>query len=465
MEVDGVQVAANFDGPAAPPAPLTWGQRALWMAHRQRGREQMNNLRQILAMPRTAPDDVASVLRALATLVGSYSSLRTRLHLADDEPRQVVSASGELPVRLVRADIGSAAIRADGDSASATARGVAEELAATSFDHAREWPLRAALVLVDERVRQVVLVFSHTTVDFQATELVLRELRRLLLHGTVATAPGPQSVDIAHREQGPDRRRTERAIRYWRDGYARLPREVLPMRGPALAPRFWRAVLISAAADTAAQLLAVRHRVTSATVLVAATAAMISAWSGTEVCGIHSMSSNRAFPGYRDAIAKLNQVGLLVLDLRDRPSFADLLPRVRRAALSAYRHAYYDPVRLDQELAAAGHVHPDGVNPHCFLNDIRLATDGEVSGRATGEAEVRAAMRQSSFSWAARLDRYTWRARVEIFDMPAGIGVALTADTGHLPPDAIERFLHDLEALLVNAAFHDLPWPWTPPIP
>jgi hypothetical protein len=135
---------------------------------------------------------------------------------------------------------------------------------------------------------------------------------------------------------------------------------------------------------------------------------------------------------------------------------------VRRAALSAYRHAHYDPVRLDQALAAAGHAYPDEVNPHCFLNDIRQATDAKVFGQATGEAEVRAAMRRSSFSWAERMDRYTWRTRVEIFDMPAAIGIALTADTGHLPPDAIERFLYDLEALLVNAAFHDLPWPWTP---
>jgi hypothetical protein len=422
----------------------------------------MNNLRRILAMPREAPDDVDSVLRALATLVARYSSLRTRLHLADGEPRQVVAASGELPVRLVQVDGGSAAVRDDGDSASATAREVAEQLAATPFDHAGEWPQRVALVLVEKRVRQVVVVFSHTTVDLQAAELVLQELRLLLLDGAISSLVRPQSVDIAHREQGTDRRRTERAVTYWCDRYARLPMEVFPRRGPALAPRFWRAVLTSTAADIAARLLAARHQVTGATVLVAATAAMISAWSGTEVCGIHTMSSNRALPGYKHAIAKLNQVGLLVLDLRDRPSFADLLPRVPRAALIAYRHAHYDPVRLDQELAAAGHAPPDEVNPHCFLNDIRQATDAKVFGRATGEAEVRAAMRRSSFSWAERLDRYTWRARVEIFDMPAAIGIALTADTGHLPPDAIERFLYDLEALLVNAAFHDLPWPWTP---
>jgi hypothetical protein len=456
-----VQVTVSFDGPAAPPAPLTWGQRALWKAYRQRGRQQMNNMRRILAMPPQAPDDVDTVLRALATLVGSYSSLRTRLHLADGEPRQVVAASGELPVRLVQVDVGSAAAGDDGDPAAAAAREVAEQLAATPFDHAGEWPQRMALVLVEARVRQVVIVFSHTTVDLQATELVLQELRRLLLGGAISTPLRPQSVDIAHREHSTDRRRTERAIRYWCDRYSQLPREVFPSRGPALAPRFWRGVLTSTAADTAARLVAARHQVTGATVLVAATAAMISAWSGTEVCGIHTMSGNRAMPGYQHAIAKLNQVGLLVLDLRDRPSFADLLPRVRRAALSAYRHAHYDPVRLDEALAAGGHAYPDEVNPHCFLNDIRQPTDADAVDQATGEAEVRAAMRGSSFAWAERLDRYTWRARVEIFDMPSAIGIALTADTGHLPPDAIERFLHDIEALLVNAAFHDLPWPWT----
>jgi hypothetical protein len=73
---------------------------------------------------------------------------------------------------------------------------------------------------------------------------------------------------------------------------------------------------------------------------------------------------------------------------------------------------------------------------------------------------VRAATASSTLSWAERLERFRWCPRVEIIDAPAAIGIALTADTGHLPPAAIARCLRDYESLLVEAAFGDVPWPW-----
>jgi hypothetical protein len=129
--------------------------------------------------------------------------------------QQVVVASGELPVRLVRVE------RDDG--CAAAARAAADELAATPFDHAAELPQRVALVLAGERVRQIVLVFSHTTVDFRAVELLLRDLRLVLLRGTVTAPAEPQSVDVARREQGPDQARSGQAVAYWLAAHARHP--------------------------------------------------------------------------------------------------------------------------------------------------------------------------------------------------------------------------------------------------
>jgi hypothetical protein len=229
-----------------------------------------------------------------------------------------------------------------------------------------------------------------------------------------------------------------------------------------LAPRFHRAVLVSPAADTATRLVATRHRVTTSAVLVAAAVAVVGARSGVAVCGVHTMTNNRVRTGYRDAIAKLNELSLVVVDIADRPSFADLLPRVWQAALRAYRHAHYDPVRLERALQSAGHAYAPLVNPHCYLNDVRLSTDADLYGRAVAEADVRAALACSTLSWAELLERFSWCLRVEIIDAPAAIGIALTADTGHLPPAAIARFLRDYESLLVEAAFGEVPWPWLP---
>ncbi|MBO4206762.1 condensation domain-containing protein [Micromonospora echinofusca] len=439
-------------------APLTWGQHAIWTALRRHGPGQtMISIRRVVPVPRRAAADPARVLRAVADLVVRHDSLRTRLRTVDGQHRQAVSGAGELPVHLVRTT--------DGDDVAAATE-VAERLAATPFDHAEEWPQRFALVLAGDQVRQVVVVFSHTTVDFRAAEIVLRDLRMLLLRGTVGTPAGLQSVDVALREGDEyHRRRAERAVTHWVDGYARLPVDTVAEAGPPREPRFQRAVLTSAAADTATRLIAARHQVTSSTVLLAATAAVVARWTerstgGNGTVGVYTMSNNRSPDGYADAIAKLNQLGLVVVDVADRPCFHDLLPRVWQAAFAAYRHAYYDPDRIAEAYARAGFPYATGISPHCYLNDIRLATDVDLFRHATDEGAVRRAMAATTLTRTGGFTRFTWRTRVEILDAPGGLGLALTADTAHLPPEAIGRFLRDLERLLVEAAFGEVPWPW-----
>lgn len=466
----GVWVVAPFDATGSTPpggrsAPLTWGQRALWMALRRRGAEQATiSLRRTVPVPRRAAADVPSVLRALGDLIVRHDSLRTRVRLVDGELTQLASVHGALPVLVIHAGDN----RCDPETISQAASTAMEQLAGSVFDHAEDWPQRVALVVAGDQVRQIVVVFSHTTVDFQAVEIVLRDLRMLLVRGSISTPAGLQSIDVARREDAEHhRRRGQRVVRHWLDGFGRLPGDTIAYAGPPLQPRFQRGVLMSVAADTATRMIANRHRMTSSTVLLTATAAVLAHWARdnpgatqTGSIGIHTMSNNRSHDGYRDAIAKLNQLGLVVVDVADRPDFAELLPRVWRAALEAYRYAYYDPTLIADAFEQAGFPYNTGVSPHCYLNDIRLSTDTDLFGRATGEAEVRAALTTSTMDWTGGLANFTWRTRVEVLDAPGALGLALTADTGHLPPEAIERFLRDLERLLVEAAFREVPWPW-----
>ncbi|WP_212843927.1 condensation domain-containing protein [Catellatospora sp. IY07-71] len=453
------QVSAPFAGPPDPGAPLTWGQRALWIAIRRHGAAQaMFSLRRVVAAPRRTPLGVPAALRAVGALVARHGSLRTRVRAVDGELRQVVAAQGEHPVLVV--PIGDATA----DDGAALAQQLAADLAATPFDHAEEWPQRFALLVTGERVCQVVVVLSHTTVDFRAAELVLRDLRLLLVRGSVPAPAPPQSADIARLEQSErHRRRCERAVRHWIDSTRRLPAETLPAVGPALVPRFRRCVLTSRAAGPAARVIARRAQVSSSTVLLAAVAGVITAWSGEPVCGVYTMVNNRSADDYREAIAKLNQLGLLVIDLGDRPSFTAALPRVWHAAVEAYRHAYYDPAEMARAHEAAGLPYATGVNRHCYFNDIRLAPESETAGDTADTMDLRRAMADTVFAPAEELDTFTWLMRVEVIDAPGAIGLAVTGDTAHLPPPVAERFLRDLERLLVDAALGDLPWPWTAP--
>ncbi|TDB86422.1 hypothetical protein E1091_16345 [Micromonospora fluostatini] len=451
-------VYAPFGGGTARTGPLTWGQRAMWRAvvEFESPQRSVLNLRRSLTLSRRAAVDVPRAVRALGDLVGRHESLRTRIRVRDGELCQVAEAEGRLPVPVWTAD---AVTDPDGG---ATARTLAEEIGDPPFDHAAHWPIRAALVVVDGLVRHVVVVFSHSTVDFHAAELVLRDLRMLLLRGRCPAGPGVQSLDVAERERTIEQRRCDRAVAYWSRQFGRLPVATFEPAGAVLTPRYRRGSLVSTAIDPAARLVAARHRATTSTVLLAATAAVIAGTGGQEVCGIFSMANNRFQPEYATAISKLNQLGFCLVDLADRPGFAEVLARTGRAALDGYRHAYYDPRAMEKGFADIGHDYGTALAPFCFFNDIRLPVGAEPDPAGPDEPALRAAATRSAFTWLDPLDRFAWRCRIQVVDAPGAVELVITADTCYLPPDRAERLLRAVEELLVEAAFRDVPWPWLP---
>ncbi|MDG4764532.1 condensation domain-containing protein [Solwaraspora sp. WMMD406] len=454
-------ISASFAGHRTVSAPLTWGQRAIW-----RNLDEFANPYTVLNLPRTlrVPDRAAAgvgdVSTAIGRLVDRHESLRTRFHPGDGTLRQVASAGGELPVRVRTVPA------ADSDPDGARAAGeLAAELAAAPFDHQGEWPLRAGLVVVGERVRQVALVFSHAAADFHAAEIALRDLRLLLLRGSVPTPAGWQSVDIAEHEQHHEGPRAQRAATYWLDQYARLPAEMFPPVGPGSVPRYRVGRLVSGAVGVAARSLAARHRVSTATVLLAAIAAGVSARGDLPGCGMVMMSSNRFRDRYRAAVATLNQLGVCHVDLADRPRFAEVLIRAWHASLAGYRYAYYDPAVLIERFAAHGHDLYTALAPFCYLNDIRLPYDPQSSRSVepVDPAALRALAERSSFTWAPPPDRFAWRCRIQVLDAPnAAVELVVTADTVHLPAPDAERLLRGVEATLVEAAGDDAAPGWWP---
>ncbi|TDC85610.1 hypothetical protein E1193_01955 [Micromonospora sp. KC606] len=448
----GALVPAEFTGAGAGTAPLTWAQQVLWRSFTRFGsNHRFLNLRRTVAVSARAGVDVAAAARAVGELVGRHGALRTRLRVGDGEPRQDTAAAGVLPL-LVHAGAG------DGSGA---AREAAGRLGDVAFDHAEQWPLRVALVTVDDRVRQVVVVFSHTTVDAHAAEVVLRDLRLILLRGTLPTPPGPQSAEVARRQHGADRRRSERAVAYWLREFPRLPRQQWTPIGPGLDPPLRRGVLVSSAIDTAARLIAARQRVSVSAVLLAGFTAVAARDSRRELCGLFPMAHNRFRAEYADAVANLGQIGFCVLDLTGRPDFGELVSRVWAASLDGLRHAYYDPSALRHALTARGVDVDSAFLPHHYFNDVRLSSGGVGPVPRATPGELRAAMQRSTFSWAAGLHKASWHLLTHVVDEPAGVGVTLTADTRHLPMDAVEPFLRGLEELLVEAAFEAVPWPWS----
>jgi hypothetical protein len=171
------------------------------------------------------------------------------------------------------------------------------------------------------------------------------------------------------------------------------------------------------------------------------------------------MENNRYQAGYQDAISKLNQVGLFVLELSDRPGFDELIRRTWQAALRAYRHAYYDPLVMDETLLEIGRPPGSGLEPFCYFNDLRLPTGVADEGPLPEPGAVEAALEHTRLTWPETLERFAWRFRLQVLDTPRGVGLSVTADSAYLPPQRVEQFLFELEKMMVRAAHHQMSRP------
>ncbi|QMU69848.1 condensation domain-containing protein [Streptacidiphilus sp. P02-A3a] len=409
---------AEFTAADSGAAPLTWGQRAIWDAITVTAPEDHYfNFGRVLKVPGTRSP--AEVLAALAGLQALHSALRTRLDLSGDQPRQRTERAGRLPVRLATGDPDA----------------VLAELEAERFDYERDWPLRVALVLDGDRVGHVAIAFCHLATDGLGAEIALRDLRMLILRGAPAGGPPPPGpLDLAHWQAGPEGRRTaERAAALW-EGTAREVMFDRPTAAPD-RPRIWRGLLDSPAAGLAVRAVAARHGTTTATVLLAATAAVVGRFTDRSGCAMLPIVSNRFRRDTTRIVSTLSQEGLFVVGV-DR-GFGDLLRETEPAALRAYRSAFHDP--LDR---ARG----QWVQPLCCFNDMRFTEPGP---RPCAPADILAALPRTELSWPLSQEQLNCRFCVHI---SGALEISVTADTAYLSRADIERVLLGLESMLLTEA-------------
>jgi len=487
----------EFSGDRRADGPLTWGQSAMWnYIVTVAPEDHWLNLFRLITVPARQRVDVPTAAAAIGQLVTGHESLRTHIRpacepviglsrpsgtgsLSDSTGfAQFVADSGTLRIEIADATAGCAA-RPDapprpvddpevqtGPIAPAIAEACEEmlrRLVRRPFAYADEWPVRAGLVVVSGLVRHILLVVSHVAADGYAVAILVRDLRRLLAGRGLSQPDRLRPLDLAARERA-DTRRTERAIDHWRGAYERIPRDQLAPNvsgreeapgGPA-RPRYHEVLLTSPAVLAAASRLAERRDVTTSTVLLAATAAMMGVYTGHPTCGLVTIVNNRHQAGHDEVVASISQLGLVVLDVPNRApadpaGLADLLPATWQAALTAYRFAYYDPNQKDRALRESGRGGEVDVDPYCCFNDVR----GNVVEATPSGVDDPASLLDRSTVQRRDWEECSWRFLLAVRHAPDGVCLALTADTWYLAPDRIEEFLRDLERYVVAAAVRE----------
>ncbi|MGA5039809.1 amino acid adenylation domain-containing protein [Streptomyces capoamus] len=327
---------AGTDGPL----PLSFAQQRLWFLDRLA--PGATDYLVPIALRLRGPLDRTALTTALAALAERHAVLRTRYAERDGEPVQLVDPGARIPLteRAATEEEALRLIRADLE---------------VPFDLAAGPPARATLLRIGADDHVLALTLHHIVCDGWSVEVLADELARHYAGEAVEPLP-VQYADFA-RWQREHAATEEFAARlgHWRERLTGLAPLELPTdrRRPRLRdPRGDRlAVELPAELATAVEELARRNGATPFMVLLAGCYALLGRWSGQRDIAVGTAVSGRSRSETAPLIGFFANTLVLRGDLSGRPTFAELLARVRDSALDAYAHADVPFERVVEELA------------------------------------------------------------------------------------------------------------------
>jgi hypothetical protein len=438
------QILVQFRGEGSGVGRLTWGQRGVWRTIVKHG-----GVSEFVSGVVRLPLDLtlADVADTLEFIVSRHQSLRTRLtYDADGDAMQQVFESGEIALTVVDA----------GDRDPAEVAGeVRDEFQSRDFDYTEEWPVRMAAVCQGDVPVQMVAVYNHLAVDAYSLLALLADLTAR--DPETGAAAGPvtaiQPLELARQQQKPSAQRlTDGALRKW----SGILRTVTPQRfdesGDERQPQYWDLAFESKAAELAMRAISARMGTDTSAVLLAAYAVALARTVGRNPVVLQLAVSNRFRPGFAGAVTPLAQSAPCMIDVADI-TFDEAIGRAKKAAMSTYLNAYYDP---DQRAAMVESVNGELGEPidiQCYFNDRRDQSSQRPGGPAPTVAEIMAALPAGKLTWGPHSDSPQPKFYLDVNDVIGGDGMefSLTADTRYVAPPDMERCLRMMETVVVEA--------------
>ncbi|GAA3246483.1 condensation domain-containing protein [Dactylosporangium siamense] len=439
------QIMVAFEGEGSGVDDLSWGQLDLWMAMRR----QNSWLPMGGATPLPDGTALTDVVDNLRYLMSRYQPMRTRLRFdADGRPSQVVSSSGEIALDVIDAGDDDPAEVAD------TLRRTYEE---TDYDFEAQWPLRMGVVLRDGLPTHLVAIMCHLVTDGSGAAVMIAE------SGARVTTPvrGMQPLEQARWQRSPAGvRQNEAALRYWERLLRTIPARRFAGSDDPRTPRHWRGEFNSPALHLATRAIADRAGMDASPVLMAVYGVALHRITGINPVVFRPTVNNRFRPALADVVCTVAESGLCALDVAGVP-FAEALARTQRAAMTAYKHAYFHPVDLDDLIARVARERDPDFDLGCFYNDRRITTRTGSTGPAPTPDQIREAHAgdRTTFRWTIQQDDPFERLFVHIDDVPDTVRITVFMDTHFVSPADAEAFLFGMETVAVEAALDLVPQP------
>ncbi|MCG8364971.1 MAG: condensation domain-containing protein, partial [Pseudanabaenales cyanobacterium] len=354
---EGVECTAIQSVSRAGKLPLSFAQERLWVLNQLEGNSAAYNVPAAIHLSGCL--HVAALEQAVTEIVRRHEILRTTFPTVNGSPVQMIAADSSMAINILDLQALSAQAR------TAQAQQWVMEEARRPFDLARGPLFRVVLLRLAADSHILLVNLHHIISDGWSRRVVFIQELATLYESFTQNKPSPlpelpiQYVDFAHWQR---RRLTgevlETYLSYWRQELAD-PLPVLDLPTDRLRPpiQTFRGdhMCFTLSADLTEKLKAL-SRQSGATLfmtLLAAFATLLSRYSGQEDISVGSAIANRSRNELEPMIGLLLNTLVLRIDLQGKPSFLELLTRVRQKALGAYAHQEAPFEKLMEELKPA----------------------------------------------------------------------------------------------------------------
>jgi amino acid adenylation domain-containing protein len=420
------------------PVEMSFGQRRLWFVSQMGSASVAYNAP--MGWRLRGPLHVGALEWSLGEIIRRHEGLRTCFPLKDGQPVQVVSSQYSFILPVIDLETTSPDIR-DAQLQDAIKKEIQKP-----FDLSRDLMLRAALFRLSEEEHVLVLTVHHIACDGQSVGVILRELPQFysaLVAGLTPDVPEPlvQCGDVtvwARENLTEELQKTQLA--FWVEQLKGAPSVLeLPCNYPRPETSSFRGGMeyrrLSKDLTHQFKLLTRRHGVTSFMALLAVLDVLLFRLSGQEQIIVGASVTNRSRAEMDGSIGYFSNMLPLPGDLKDDPSFRELLKRVRGVVLGAYAHR---DVPFETIVAELQPERTPGRNPliQVILNLEDVAWhDLPLAGLESSPV----ALHQET----ARFD-----LNLSVIDDPDGFDLALEYNSDIFHGETVQRLLGHYETLL-----------------